>query len=208
MGPGFYPDQKKITCIRKGEHKMSVLPELTGLLSEFEQPEIPKSENDSSNKENFNLLENGKKEAIFPTEPKTVLLENEEFSSALEVVFDAHEHVATIYENLASNSFQQDSVGNPGNPGKLVGNPKWKQLAMRKALCSQKVRKTEEAVSAQLCILLDPASDEQAKLTAEVRIAQGMSCRNNKVYETSQKVSFNFKALPKGALTWEKFSAD
>jgi hypothetical protein len=135
-----------------------------------------------------NEVENTEKEVDFTEKShEKDVIGNEEYSSALEVVFDFHLEVAEIYDKLASKNphFDEKSPNFDEKVIGFVGNPKWKRLAMRKALGSHQVKRTEEAVSALLRVLLDPTADEQAKLTASVRVNQGMSYWQNLVFGRS-----------------------
>jgi hypothetical protein len=85
----------------------------------------------------------------------TVVSSEQSYPPAFQPIFDAHDLVADLYEQIPAAN-------------------KWKRLAMRKALLNPKLRKAEEAVSEQCRIVLDDQRPTPERDLAARRIAEGM----------------------------------
>jgi hypothetical protein len=85
----------------------------------------------------------------------TVVSSEQSYPPAFQPIFDAHDLVADLYEQIPAAN-------------------KWKRLAMRKALLNPKLRKAEEAVSEQCRIVLDDQRPAPERDLAARRIAEGM----------------------------------
>lgn len=85
----------------------------------------------------------------------TVVSSEQSYPPAFQPIFDAHDLVADLYEQIPAAN-------------------KWRRLAMRKALLNPALRKAEEAVSQQCRIALDAQRPTQERDLAARRIAEGM----------------------------------